>query len=120
MPLEALNSNKYSHKSDIWAIGVIFYEMLAGTTPWSGRTEAELKTKIKTISIRTILPSGITKASSSFLKKALETDQNKRMEPYEMFDHFERSHENDEDEVQDMYNDKNNRLFRSMRKSTRN
>ena len=37
-----------------------------------------------------------------------------------MFDHFDTNHENDEDEVQDMYNDRNNRLFRSMRKSTRN
>ena len=25
MPPEALNNNRYSHKSDIWAIGVIFF-----------------------------------------------------------------------------------------------
>ena len=71
MPPEALNSNKYSHKSDIWAIGVIFYEMLTGATPWAGRTEAELKVKIKTISIRNILPPALSKASTSFLKKSL-------------------------------------------------
>lgn len=79
MPPEALNSNRYSHKSDIWAIGVIFYEMLAGVTPWSGKTEAELKAKIKTTSIRNILPTSISKASRSFLRKALEVDVNKRM-----------------------------------------
>jgi len=56
MPPEALNSNKYSHKSDIWAIGVIFYEMLTGSTPWTGRTETELKAKLKTISIRNLMP----------------------------------------------------------------
>lgn len=82
MPPEALNSNKYSHKSDIWAIGIIFYEMLTGTTPWTGRTETELKAKMKTISIRNILPPSITKASSAFLKKSLEIDPKKRMEPY--------------------------------------
>lgn len=85
MPPEALNYNKYSHKSDIWAIGVIFYEMLTGTTPWTGRTENELKTKLKTISIRNIMPPSISKASSLFLRKTLETDVTRRMEPYEMF-----------------------------------
>lgn len=38
MPLEALNQNMYSFKSDIWAIGVIFYEMLTGKTPWRAKT----------------------------------------------------------------------------------
>lgn len=39
MPPEALNDNKYSFKSDVWAIGVIFYELLTGRTPWKARTE---------------------------------------------------------------------------------
>jgi len=38
MPLEALNDSNYSAKSDIWAIGVIFYEMLTGHTPWRAKT----------------------------------------------------------------------------------
>lgn len=38
MPLEALNDNIYSPKSDVWAIGVIFYEMLTGNTPWRAKT----------------------------------------------------------------------------------
>lgn len=38
MPPEALNDNKYSFKSDIWAIGVIFYELLTGKTPWKAKT----------------------------------------------------------------------------------
>lgn len=121
MPPEALNSNRYSHKSDIWAIGVIFYEMLTGSTPWSGRTETELKAKMKTISIKNIMPPALSKASNSFLRRSLEIDSSKRMEPYEMFDHFDISHEHEQDEEpQDIYQDKNNRLFRSMRKSTRN
>ena len=43
MPPEALNENKYSFKSDIWALGVIFYEMLTGKTPWKAKTEKETK-----------------------------------------------------------------------------
>jgi serine/threonine protein kinase len=39
MPPEALNDNKYSFKSDIWALGVIYFEMLTGKTPWRAKTE---------------------------------------------------------------------------------
>jgi serine/threonine-protein kinase ULK/ATG1 len=39
MPPEALNENKYSFKSDVWAIGVIYYELLTGRTPWKAKTE---------------------------------------------------------------------------------
>lgn len=34
MPPESLEKSIYSFKSDIWAIGVIFYEMLTGNMPW--------------------------------------------------------------------------------------
>ena len=37
MPPEALNENKYSFKSDIWALGVIYFEMLTGKTPWRAK-----------------------------------------------------------------------------------
>lgn len=39
MPLEALKSNKYSVKTDIFAMGIILYEMIVGHTPWSCKTE---------------------------------------------------------------------------------
>jgi serine/threonine protein kinase len=39
MPPEALRSNKYSFKSDIFAIGIILYEVLTGRTPWECKTE---------------------------------------------------------------------------------
>ena len=38
MPPEALNDNKYSFKSDVWAIGVIYFELLTGRTPWKAKT----------------------------------------------------------------------------------
>ena len=39
MPPEALKHNEYSFKSDIWALGVIYFEMLFGRTPWRTSTE---------------------------------------------------------------------------------
>lgn len=38
MPLEALKTNKYSFKSDVFALGIILYEMLNGKTPWDCKT----------------------------------------------------------------------------------
>ena len=39
MAPESLKRNEYSFKTDIWAIGVIFFEMLTGDTPWRAKNE---------------------------------------------------------------------------------
>jgi len=39
MPLESLQRNLYSAESDLFAVGVIFYELMIGLTPWESRTE---------------------------------------------------------------------------------
>jgi serine/threonine protein kinase len=49
MPLESLLDNVYSPKSDIFSVGIIFYELLSGTTPWECRQEKELVQKLQTI-----------------------------------------------------------------------
>lgn len=38
MPLESLVKNLYSHKSDIYSIGIMVYKMLTGNTPWKCST----------------------------------------------------------------------------------
>ena len=38
MSPEAYKHSLYSEKSDIWGIGMIFYEMLTGRTPDKGKT----------------------------------------------------------------------------------
>ena len=39
MPPESLKLNKYSCKSDIFALGIILHEILTGRTPWPCKTE---------------------------------------------------------------------------------
>jgi serine/threonine-protein kinase ULK/ATG1 len=42
MSPQLLNGTKYTSKSDLWSIGLIYYEMLHGQTPWSANNEIQL------------------------------------------------------------------------------
>lgn len=46
MPPEALKDNIYSVSCDIWAIGIIFYQLLKGSVPWRAMSEKVLHEKI--------------------------------------------------------------------------
>lgn len=76
MPPEALNQNKYSFKSDIWALGVIFYEMLTGKTPWRAKTEKQLAKLLTSVPIRKLMPPSISQSSEMFLIKSLAVNIN--------------------------------------------
>lgn len=47
MPLEALENNHYSYESDIFAFGVVMYEMLHARSPWECNDEKELINRMK-------------------------------------------------------------------------
>lgn len=42
MAPETLKRNFYSYKSDLYALGIVLYEMLEGQTPNEARSEREL------------------------------------------------------------------------------
>ena len=42
MAPELIKKVKYNNKVDVWAIGVITYELLSGSVPFSGETEKEI------------------------------------------------------------------------------
>lgn len=52
MPVESIEKSDFSHKSDIFAIGVVFYEMLHGAMPWEASTQQELTYKLKYVAYK--------------------------------------------------------------------
>ena len=49
MPPESLIKNIYSPKTDIFAVGILLYEMLCACTPWESRTEKDLIRKMTSL-----------------------------------------------------------------------
>jgi cell cycle serine/threonine-protein kinase CDC5/MSD2 len=40
----------YNSKADLWSIGVVFYQLLFGKTPFDAKNYNDLKNKVKTLS----------------------------------------------------------------------
>ena len=42
MPPETLKYNRYSFYSDVWAIGIMAFEIVYGKAPWKDKIDAKL------------------------------------------------------------------------------
>lgn len=85
MSPESLKKSYYSCKTDIFALGVILYEMVEGATPWESANEKELLEKIKT---EIAVPEHIRNAViRDFIYKACQLNENKRMAKEELMDY---------------------------------
>lgn len=47
MSPQILEGTKFSSKCDVWSVGLVFYEMLYGKTPWMGTSQLNLFHNIK-------------------------------------------------------------------------
>ncbi len=43
MAPEILNGKLYNHKADVWSLGIVFFELLTGFTPFNGINKLDLK-----------------------------------------------------------------------------
>ena len=84
MPPESLLNNEYSFESDIWSLGVVFYEMLLGRAPWAATSERELLSKIMDTPILNLVPTSLSPRCVEFLRRTLDVNPKTRMTPEEL------------------------------------
>jgi len=74
-----LKKNKYSYKVDIWALGIMCYEMLMGRTPFHSYEMKDLISKINKGDYIIVLKEPVTIECALFLTQALQADESMRM-----------------------------------------
>ena len=47
MAPEVLNGKKYNHKADVWSLGIVYFELLTGFTPFTGCDKNDLKRNLE-------------------------------------------------------------------------
>jgi len=77
-PPERLNSGRLDAQSDLWALGVILYLMVAGYPPWSGQDPEELERRIRHGEPPVPLPEGVSAGLKKILYRALASDPERR------------------------------------------
>jgi serine/threonine protein kinase len=77
MSPQILNQQNYTNKSDLWSVGLIFYEMLHGSTPWAVNNELQLISAINNKQI--IYDSSLGEFTKDFLRKCLKKKEEERM-----------------------------------------
>ncbi|KAM3136838.1 hypothetical protein pb186bvf_011097 [Paramecium bursaria] len=86
MSPETLIHNQYNAKSDVWSLGVLFYQLLYRHPPWNVQTEADLKVAM----FQPIyFPSNpdVTDQMKDLIYKALTIDVNMRASVQELIQH---------------------------------
>jgi serine/threonine-protein kinase len=79
-PEQMTSSRDVDHRTDIWSLGVILFELLTGTVPFSGEMFSEICVKIATQAppplraIRPDAPEGL----EAIIHRCLEKDRNRR------------------------------------------
>lgn len=77
MPPESLLQNIYTEKTDVWALGIIIYQIIHGALPWRGRNEQELKAEIQAAKV-VCDPSLASPGLIHLIGRCLERDVNNR------------------------------------------
>lgn len=70
-------SHNYNEKVDVWALGVLAYECVAGVSPFYNTTEKEITSSI--LKAQYTIPSHFSSEMVTFLKNTLHPDPDRRM-----------------------------------------
>ena len=85
MSPQILNHQLYTNKSDLWSVGLIYYEMIHGYTPWPASSELQLISGINSKPVA--FDPSISDRSRDFIKRCLKKREDERMSWEEAFNH---------------------------------
>ena len=85
MAPEVLKGQPYDEACDIWAIGVLFFELLTGYTPFKGNDTNELISNIKKLKIN--WPNDFPPLAKNLVSKILKLDPKERLSLEEIRNH---------------------------------
>lgn len=85
---ELVHNVPYDYKIDLWACGVLLYEMLMGNAPFSGKNDHETFQKIAQFDLNKDKKyDNLSEEAKDLITKILVTDSDKRMEYEDILDH---------------------------------
>ncbi len=87
MAPEIMKKKKYDFKSDLWSVGVIFYEMLVGRTPFKAKNIFDLMRQIENKEIKLPKDIDISSECEDLLFKLLKKNPDERIGWEEFFTH---------------------------------
>jgi serine/threonine protein kinase len=85
MSPQILNRVGYTTKSDLWSVGLIYYEMLHGFTPWPANNEIQLINNI--MSRQIAFDASVSEKSRDWIKAALKIKEEDRMSWEDAYNH---------------------------------
>ena len=81
MSPEQIKASEADHRSDLWSLGVLLYEMLTGELPFRGDYEAAIIYEILNSEPKTFqqLPSDVPENITTLISQLLQKDRNRRI-----------------------------------------
>lgn len=85
MAPEILRYEKYNAKADLWSVGAVFYEMIAGKPPFSARNHVDLLANIEKANDHIKFPDGVSDDVKKLIRGLLKNKPVDRMGFTEFF-----------------------------------
>ena len=99
MAPEVLNGKKYNHKADVWSLGIVFFELVTGFTPFTGRDRKDLIRNLDKGDFKLPKKLKFTLQGLDFMNCCLQFDSSQRMSWKELIVHpYITTHPEDQNE----------------------